>query len=236
MTDDIRYFDSLKDDFESFMDDYDVEQRIFLIFNILLKKIPLSGKKVLEVGCGTGRFSERIYREGAQLTIVDIGESLVRNVKHRLGCEGIVADACELPISDQSFDVVISSECIEHTLNPLKAISEMCRVCKTGGMVVITSPNKLWYPVLLLSQWLKIRKFSGIENWIFPLQAKSEMKKNDMNTILIKGCHLWPFQFRFSRPFLKYLDRRSKWLSPLMINFGIIGTKKEYRGGFCERG
>ena len=137
------YFDRLGDNFERLMDDYDVSRRCYLIFNQLLKDEDFEGKKVLEVGSGTGRISQEIFSRKADLTILDIGENLVRQVKEKLNCKGVVGDACCLPFDDNSFEVVISSECIEHTLTPQKAIEEMCRVCRPGGTVCVTSPNKL---------------------------------------------------------------------------------------------
>ena len=209
------------------MDNYDVSRRCHLIFNDLSKDITLEDKKVLEVGCGTGRISNEIVDRKANLTVLDIGKNLVRQVSEKYGCDGTVGDACDLPFEDHSFDIVISSECIEHTPNPMKAVSEMCRVCKPGGTVCITSPNKLWYPVLWLSVKLKIRKFRGIENWLFPSQASAIMKKSNMESIQFSGCHLWPFQLKITRPVLAWLDKAlGRYLFPFMINYGIRGTKE----------
>jgi ubiquinone/menaquinone biosynthesis C-methylase UbiE len=220
------YFDDLGGNFERFMDDYDVCRRCHLIFNDLLKDTTFGDKKVLEVGCGTGRISNEIVERKTNLTVLDIGKNLVKQVSEKYGCEGIVGDACDLPFKDHFFDIVISSECIEHTSNPMRAVSEMCRVCKPGGTVCITSPNKLWYPVLWLSVILKIRKFRGVENWLFPAQASSVMKHSKMNNICLSGCHLWPFQLKIIRPISAWLDKRlGKYLFPFMINYGIRGTK-----------
>jgi len=219
------YFNNLGDDFEIFMCDYDVARRMELMFTQLLNKINFSGKSILEVGCGTGRVSKRIFDLGASLTVLDIGENLVQEVSGRLGCVGIVGDACNLPSEDNQYDLVISSECIEHTNDPLKAIKQMCRVCKPGGQVCLTTPNKLWYPVLYLSEIFKMRKYSGIENWIFPFQAAKVMRKEGMNDIRFSGCHLWPFQLRYTRFLLQMFDKAGFWLYPFMINFGVTGTK-----------
>jgi ubiquinone/menaquinone biosynthesis C-methylase UbiE len=226
-TTDLNYFDNIGELFDAYMNEYDVERRLYLVFPVLLKDVEIKGKQALEVGSGTGRFSQRIIEVGGQLTIVDIGKNLVEAVCSKLGCQGIVADACNLPIEDNRFDVVISSECIEHTLDPLKAIREMCRVCKPGGTVCLTTPNKLWYPALWLSQVLKIRKFAGMENWIFPGKARTVMQNCGFEHLQIRGCHLWPFQLRFTQSLLRRLDSRSRWLYPVMINFGIVGQKKQ---------
>lgn len=221
------YFEELGDDFERYMDDYDVSRRCYLIFNQLLTGVDFEGKKVLEVGSGTGRISQEIVARKADLTIVDIGEGLVRQVSQKLGCKGTVGDACNLPFADNSFEIVISSECIEHTLSPLKAVQEMCRVCKPKGIVCITSPNKLWYPVLWLSIKLNIRNFRGIENWLFPNQAGHAMRQSKMGNMQCCGCHLWPFQLKLTRPVLTWFDKKyGRHLFLLMLNYGIRGTKE----------
>jgi ubiquinone/menaquinone biosynthesis C-methylase UbiE len=222
---DVKYFAKLEDRFKTYMSTYDVKRRHHLIFAILLNRLDLSGKQVLEVGCGTGVFSESIKTKGAELTVLDIGATLVRDVSQKLTCKGVVGDVCNLPFEDESFDAVISSECIEHTLDPLRAIRELCRVCRRGGHVCLTTPNKLWYPALLLYQKLGLRKFSGIENWIFPSQAKRAMKDSGIDKVRLRGCHLWPFQLKFTRPLLIFFDSHASWLYPFMINYGIVGYK-----------
>jgi len=222
----VKYFEKLEDKFSTYMSNYDVKRRHHLIFSILLKGLDLSDKQVLEVGCGTGAFSESINAKCAELTVLDIGAALVHNVSQKLQCKGVVGDACDLPFEDESFDVVISSECVEHTLDPIRAIRELCRVCKKGGSVCLTTPNKLWYPALVLYQKLGLRKFSGIENWIFPGQAKRTMMDSGIDKVRLRGCHLWPFQLKFTRPLLVFFDCYASWLYPFMINFGIVGHKK----------
>ena len=77
-------------------------------------------------------------------------------------------DACKMGIPNETYDLVISSECIEHTADPKKALSELARVLKPGGTIIVTSPNRLWYPVLWVSIVIKLRKFRGYERWLFP--------------------------------------------------------------------
>ncbi len=220
------YFDSLGDDFEKFMDEYDVIRRQHLIFHDLLKDVCFENKEILEVGCGTGKITQMIVQRKAHVTALDISERLAQTVARKYNCQGVPGDACVLPFEDTSFDLVISSECIEHTLSPANAIAEMCRVCRPGGIVCLTTPNKLWYPVLWLSIKMGVRHFRGIENWLFPGQAGSVMKTSGLNDIIYSGCHLWPFQVRFTRPVLKWIDNTlGRRLYPAMINYGVRGTK-----------
>jgi ubiquinone/menaquinone biosynthesis C-methylase UbiE len=219
------YYDALGDKFEGYMSDYDVERRQRLIFDDLLGGASLEGVRVLEVGSGTGRFSRTLRALGAELTVLDIGPNLVDAVATELSCRGVVGDALRLPFADAVHDAVVSSECIEHTLQPEQAIREMCRVIRPGGWVCLTTPNKLWYPVMRLSQAVGARKYAGIENWLFPGRAAAVMRAAGMQGIAVSGCHLWPFQLRPTRGLLRRLDAWGNWLYPLMINFGILGRK-----------
>lgn len=219
------YFENLGADFENFMSDYDVEQRCQLIFDRLTKGVKWEGAKVLEVGCGTGRISNELIKRGADLTVVDIGPGLVSQTTHRVGCRGVAGDATNLPVADSSFDLVVSSECIEHTPNPWAALDEFARVVRPNGVICFTTPNRLWYPVLVLSRVMGVRKFAGVENWIFPHQAKQRLGKHGFGQIVVDGCHCWPFQLKFSRPLLRCLDHLGRFLFPLMINFGILAVK-----------
>jgi ubiquinone/menaquinone biosynthesis C-methylase UbiE len=53
----------------------------------------------------------------------------------------IAADVQQIPFADESFDYVVSSEVIEHVIEPEKAIHEMCRVLKRGGYLALTTPK-----------------------------------------------------------------------------------------------
>lgn len=220
------YYDELGSAFSEMMSRYDVARRKHLIFQQLLKGGKVRGKRILEVGCGTGCFTEELVIRGGIVTVLDIGTNLVDNVSKKYHCRGVVGDACNLPFDDASFDLVVSSECIEHTPDPVRAIMEMCRVCVGEGEVCFTSPNRLWYPVLWLAMKTKIRKFAGIENWLWPSSAAKVMKQSGMTDIELAGCHAWPFQIGFSQKLLALIDIKfGATCYPVMINYGVRGKK-----------
>ncbi len=224
--DKIAYYEELGEKFEEYMSDYDVQRRLDLMFSTLIERNEFEGRRVLEIGSGTGRISREIVEAGAELTILDVGPRLVGDVAGGVGCSGVAGDALRLPFAEGTFDVIVSSECIEHTLDPWLAIREMCRVCSPGGAVCLTTPNRLWYLAMRASQKMGLRDYAGIENWLYPRQAAAVMKSQGMTDITISGCHLWPFQIRFLRPALKRVDALGKWLYPFMINFGILSRKR----------
>lgn len=218
------YFERIGDDFSRFLSEYDVYQRVNLILNRLLPKNQ-SFDSCLEVGCGTGRISEQLIRYVDKLMVSDISSKLVDNVARRLNCLGMQSDVCRLGFNDSEFDLVISSECIEHTPDPIQALNEMKRVLKPNGYLIVTTPNKLWFPVLLLSKFSKVRKFQGNEIWLFPHFVKKWLINNNFRIIKMGGCHLLPWQIPFIKRVLPYFDKFDSLLYPFMINFGFTAKK-----------
>jgi SAM-dependent methyltransferase len=217
------YFEEIGDHFKAWMSSYDVQQRIKLIKELM----PGSSSEMscLEVGCGTGAISEAIGPVVKRLTVSDTSERLAREVGERLGIDWGRQDACNLAIPEDTFDIVVSSECIEHSPDPARALAEMARVVNKRGVLIITSPNKLWYPALWISMALSVRKFSGNEVWLYPWEAVRVLKKNGLGDIKVTGCHLFPWQIPLAKRLLPLFDRFGGVLYPVMINYGIRATK-----------
>lgn len=112
------------------------------------------GEKLLEVGCGRGVLLDRLVVEyGVRTFGIDIAERAIAEAKkeavHKHDLR--VADACHLPFSDSFFDVVLSLDALEHIKSPIsaeasaggqeKAVSEMVRVLKKGGRILIYTIN-----------------------------------------------------------------------------------------------
>lgn len=118
----------------------DVKFRKYL--NLLGMK---SGEKVLDVGCGTGTFLARVAKTyGVDCTGIDVSKESIAKAKQWLvPCLHFqVADAVKLPFEDESFDYVLSFDVLEHIEDQNKALSEMARVLKRGGWLLIYTINK----------------------------------------------------------------------------------------------
>jgi SAM-dependent methyltransferase len=216
------YYEELGDNFDRFMSSYDVARRIVLMRDLVGEQRFARG---LEVGCGTGRISEAFAPHIDALTVTDISSQLARKVGEELRCAFAAENACALTFADRSFDFVFSSECIEHTPDPLRAVDEMARVLAPGGTLVITTPNKLWYPVLVLALKLRLRRFVGNEIWVSSAQVVRRLTDAGLTVHAIKGCHLFPWQLPGSQRVLPFFDRFGDRLAHAMINFGIVATR-----------
>ncbi len=123
------------------------------------RRLPdLNGKRVLEIGCGRGDFAIFLARNFpfAKITAIDFSDSAIRIAQERAAAAGVqvdflVGDAENLRLPENTFDWVISCECMEHVPHPPKMATEICRVLKAGGRFILTTEN--YFNGMLLS-WL----------------------------------------------------------------------------------
>jgi ubiquinone/menaquinone biosynthesis C-methylase UbiE len=102
----------------------------------------LADKDVLEVGCGSGIAAQMFAAAGAALTAVDLTPWAVSTTRTRLNAFGLDANVLEadgeaLPFADESFDLVFSWGVIHHSSDMDRALSELARVCRQGGKLVL---------------------------------------------------------------------------------------------------
>lgn len=101
----------------------------------------LKDAKVLDVGCGTGRFLARFPAKNMLLG-VDLSESMLQVTKAKSARATLfAASAVELPFADASFDLVYSVRVIQHLRDQQRMIDEFFRVCKPGGRVILVAYN-----------------------------------------------------------------------------------------------
>ena len=100
----------------------------------------LRGKRVLDAGCGMGRFAEVCINAGAEVHAIDLStavEAAARNLGHHPNVSFYQADIMNLPFADGSFDVVYSIGVLHHTPDTKRAFLSLSRLVKPGGSIVI---------------------------------------------------------------------------------------------------
>lgn len=104
-----------------------------------------AGKKVLELGCGTGEFTKRVATTGADITAVDVSPDLI-NIARKTVQNGHIRFQIQniekMNFEDESFDIVFGSSILHH-LNLSLALIEINRVLREAGKAVFTEPNML---------------------------------------------------------------------------------------------
>ena len=127
----------------------------------------VSGKKVLDVGCGSAEYLAIIGKMGANFVGgQDLGEEYINNGRKRLkesNIDGklVIGDATKLDFPDDYFDIAFSSDFFEHiTLEQkTKVISEVYRVLKPGGIFSIKTPNLTYLKlVICIKRFLNLLK------------------------------------------------------------------------------
>ena len=219
------FYDTIAEQFDDLMNEYDVRRRLEVVFDEFLGVEDLRGKRVLDAGCGTGRFSEAAWRRGGRVVSLDIGARLLREVRRRCPTTTVCGDITQLALPKDCFDVVISSECIEHTPSPRRAVEELLRVAKPGGRVVITCPNALWHWSCTVANALGIRPYEGLENWPGWFELRRWVAAAGGEVLDRTGIHLFPFVVRAFEPLLQRLDKLGRRLGAIYVNQAILVTK-----------
>jgi 2-polyprenyl-3-methyl-5-hydroxy-6-metoxy-1,4-benzoquinol methylase len=106
----------------------------------------LAGRQVLECGCGAGRFTEILVREGAFVTAVDMSEAVtanrdnVRSDRHRV----LQADLMRLPFAPRQYDVVMCLGVLQHTSDTALALQRLWEHVRPGGYLVVDHYARTW--------------------------------------------------------------------------------------------
>lgn len=111
-----------------------------VLCNVMFLPNPMSGAKLLDVGCGSGQFLERMRNLGWQVEGNDfdpaaVAAALAKGLNVRLGT------LVDQNYPDEAFDVVTMSHVIEHVYDPVGLLREVRRILKNQGKVVLLTPN-----------------------------------------------------------------------------------------------
>lgn len=119
----------------------------------------VAGKKVLDLGCGTGRYAIHLARSGATVTGVDFSDEMLaiaRNNAAGLDITFANAEVHAVPLHDE-FDLVLCSLVLSHVADLRPVMQEMARLTRPGGRILITDLNTRHW----LRKKKQIRKFGS---------------------------------------------------------------------------
>jgi ubiquinone/menaquinone biosynthesis C-methylase UbiE len=133
-------------------------------------RLPLeSATDVLEVGCGNGNLwyanRDRVP-PGLHLTLTDFSEGMVEEASSRIGDVATyrIADVQELPFEEASFDLVVANHMLYHLPDPGRALGEIARVLRSGGVVIAATNGRDHLRELRTGGSIRWSRTFGLEN------------------------------------------------------------------------
>lgn len=174
-----RSFDDASRDEEHFPST--IDPRIYHVKLIVDYFGDLAGKRVLDVGCGKGRFARILHERhpSAEVWGLDISEEMLKYVPE--GIHTKAGSMTDLPFDDGAFDAAYATESLEHAVEIDRAVHEMCRVVKTGGRLVIIDKNADHFGKLKTPEW---------EKW-FGRRELEQLLKRDCRVVSSRFISYW---------------------------------------------
>lgn len=135
-------------------------------YGYMYERIPkqIADKEVLELATGPGLLAKHVANASKSMIATDYSDGMIKEArkgKYPVNLNFEVADATALPYANESFDVVLIANALHVMPNPEKALSEIDRVLRKGGMLI--APNFVGHKKGAVSRiWSGILKLAGI--------------------------------------------------------------------------
>lgn len=115
---------------------------------------PLTGLRVLDIGCGGGILSESVALLGAQVLGVDVTEKNLRVARMHASQGGLRIDYRLLSVADlaksgETFDLVLNMEVVEHVEGLPEFLAACGRLVRPGGVMLVATINRTWAAALI---------------------------------------------------------------------------------------
>jgi SAM-dependent methyltransferase len=141
----------------AFQDNVDPNRTLLLDPIMLMLCGDVSGLRVLDLGCGEGRFSRMLAERGARCMGLDLIGQMTRTARHRDASRNsyVTADAARVPAADGSFDLVVSFVTMVDFPDIRSVIAEIGRVLRPGGHLVVANLGFVTATALPTSGWVR---------------------------------------------------------------------------------
>ena len=197
---------------------------------------------ILEAGCGTGRFSIYFAKKGKKIVAMDTSKEMLEIAREKAIKEHVeneiafvAGDIENVPFNNRSFDGIFSFAVLRHFKSPEEGISELCRVMRDEGVMVMDILNKnlfKYYDLYrkLLGKKQNIPNEHFFTNYYFDLnEMEGLLFKRHMQLFDHRGIIKFPSHFILCKLKLSFFKKIIK-IFEKSINFGaviLIHVKKE---------
>ncbi len=148
--------------------------------------------KVLDIGCGNGDYAFNLKKMGFDVLAADMD---IERFQYKGQIDFKECDVTEkLPFGDNTFDFIVFSEVVEHLKNPYDVFKELNRILKSGGKIVLSTPN-------ILNLKSRVRFFTE-GCWEYFREIPLEHSKNPKEVIW--NLHLMPWRYHELEYLLHY--------------------------------
>jgi len=146
--------------------------------------------RILDLGCGTGWLAKYLSDWG-EVTGVDFSQKVINFAQENFGqyAQYFVADPTHKQLGlpeDIRFDLVVSSEVIEHVVDHEAFIQQLETFLKPGGYCAITTPNGRLYRYYASNEYYK-QRFQPVENWLTPRQLRGLVRQYRYEILIHHG-------------------------------------------------
>ncbi len=178
----------------------------------LVKVIDVKGKKILEIGAGTGRDSFPLVELGANVFQLDYSMNSLKIMKRiaedeKMNVTIIGGDTFQLPFKDGTFDIIFHQGLLEHFRHEKAEalLKENIRVLKKGGLLCVDVPQRYHIYTVIKTFLIAINKwFAGWERSFSVPELKKEMETLGLQTVHTYGEWMYPSLFyRMTREALR---------------------------------
>jgi len=169
------------------------------VLTVDFRRFPIRPRvRVLDLGCGGGRHAYEAYRRGAHVVAFDLDPAELGPVTGMFGAmraageagdgagaAAVSGDATAMPFGDGTFDRVIAAEVLEHVPDDQRAIDELARVLRPGGLAAVTVPA--WLPERIC--WALSREYHQVPGGHVRIYTRVELEAKLARAGLRVGWH-----------------------------------------------
>ena len=185
------------------------------------------GKRALELGCGTGVFSEKLMDKGVKLVAIDISMALIQKARNKMkgrGVEFVVADIERLPFKQGVFDSVVGISVLHHLSLDI-ACREIYTVLKNGGSIACSEPNMVNPQICLQKNIPYLKRLLGDspdETAYTRWQVNKALTANGF-----KNCRVFLFDFLhplISPGWISFIEKLGRWGEKVPLIREVAGS------------